>query len=99
MGFYVHLTIILDERKRMERLKIRAFPDPQQDIIERYCAEAKQLLDRATSEAEAQAIRTRVCSQLAHECDSPLIMDATKKYVDQVIQRMWTKSDRMDKTW
>ncbi|MBP1649302.1 MAG: hypothetical protein H6Q30_2747, partial [Bacteroidetes bacterium] len=53
MGFYVHLTIILDERKRMERLKIRAFPDPQQDIIERYCAEAKQLLDRATSEAEA----------------------------------------------
>lgn len=83
----------------MERLKMRVFPDPQQDIIERYCAEAQQLLDRATSEAEAQAIRTSVCSQLAQECDSPLIMDATKKYVDHVIQTRWIKSDRMDKPW
>jgi hypothetical protein len=82
----------------MERLRTRALPDPQEELIERYCAEARHLLDQATSEEEALAIRTRVCAQLAQECDSPLIFDATQMYVDRVIQNLWQKQKRGNNT-
>ena len=75
----------------MERLTVRASPDVQEEIIQRYCAEAQRLLDRASSEDEALSIRARVCSQLARECDSPLILDATRTYVDRVIREIWRK--------
>jgi hypothetical protein len=82
----------------MERLKNRTIPDPQEEIVERYCAEARHLLDQATSREEAVAIRARVCSQLARECDSALILDATQSYVDRVIQKMWKKPVRKENT-
>jgi hypothetical protein len=76
----------------MERLKQSTIPDPQQEVIERYCAEARKLLDQACSEEEAIAIGTRMCSRLAQECDSTLILDATQSYVDRMIQTMWKKT-------
>ncbi len=76
----------------MEPLKARLVSDPQGEIIERYCAEARQLLDQAHSHEDALAIRARVCSQLAQECESPLILNATQSYVDRVIQGMWQKA-------
>ncbi len=82
----------------MERLKTRPIPDSQSEMIERYCAEARQLLDQAGSREEALAIRTRVCSQLARECGSPLILDATQSYVDQVIRQMWNESAKGHKS-
>jgi hypothetical protein len=80
----------------MERLRTGLSPDSQGQIIERYCAEARELLKNATSREQALAIRTRVCSQLAQECDSSLILDATQTYVDRVIQDMWKKSGKGD---
>jgi len=81
----------------MERLRPRTMLDPQQEIIERYCAEARELLENASSREQALAIRTRVCTRLAQECDSSLILEATQTYVDRVIQRMWKKSGKGDK--
>ena len=80
----------------MERLKHRTIPDLQQEVIQRYCAEARQLLDQAASEEEAVEIRARVCSRLARECDSSLIMDATQSYVDQIIEGKWKKPNRKE---
>ncbi len=80
----------------MERIKTRNIPDTQEEVIERYCAEARQLLDQATSREEALAIRERVCSQLSRECDSALILDATQLYVDQVIHKTWNKRKEGD---
>ncbi|RPH34870.1 hypothetical protein EHM92_07265 [bacterium] len=74
----------------MERFKTRIVPDPQEEIIERYCAEARRMLDRAGSREEALAVRVRLCSQLAQECESTLILDATQSYVDRVIHSMWS---------
>jgi hypothetical protein len=78
----------------MERLKARTMSDPQQQIIERYCAEARELIDNATSREQALAIRARICAQLAQECESSLILEATQTYVDRVIQDLWKKSDK-----
>jgi hypothetical protein len=77
----------------MERLnKVRT--DPQQELIGRYCEEVRKLLDNASSREEALAIKARVCSQLARECESPLILDATRSYVDRVILNMWEEPNR-----
>jgi tRNA U34 2-thiouridine synthase MnmA/TrmU len=80
----------------MEHLKSRNIPDTQEEVIERYCAEARQLLEQATSREEALAIRERVCSQLSRECESALILDATQMYVDQVIHMTWNKRNEGD---
>lgn len=82
----------------MERLTTSTSPDPHQEIIERYCVEARQLLDQARSHEEALAIRARVCARLAQECESPLILDATQSYVDRVIRQVWQKSERTGET-
>lgn len=76
----------------MERLRPRVTPDPQQEIIERYCEEARRLLGATASREEALALKARVCSQLARECESPLILDATQTYVDRLIRTMWEKT-------
>jgi len=73
----------------MERLKKNMPPDPQREVIERYCSEARQLLNQASTEEEALAIRLRVCSRLAQECESSLVMGATETYVDELIRRRW----------
>jgi len=73
----------------MERLRKNTTPDPQREIIERYCSEARQLLEQASTEEEALAIRSRVCGRLAQECESSLVLGATETYVDGLIGRMW----------
>ncbi len=77
----------------MEHIVAPPMPDLQEEIIERYCTEARQLLLQAASREEALAIRTRVCSKLAQECGSLLILDATHSYIDQVILEMWSRPD------
>jgi hypothetical protein len=77
----------------MERLTDKAFLAPQEEIIKRYCAEARELLTRASSKEQALAIRAKICSQLALECDSPLILDATQTYADRLIQSIWKNAD------
>jgi hypothetical protein len=78
----------------MERVKARPALDPQQEIIERYCGEARELISNASSREQAVAIRTRLCTQLAQECNSSLILDATQTYVDRVIQNLWNIPER-----
>lgn len=82
----------------MERLRTRVLHDPQGEVIERFCAEARRLLGQAHSREEALAIRARVCSKLARETDSPLILDATQTYVDRVIREKWLKAHREEET-
>lgn len=81
-------------RETMERMRARTISDPQQELIERYCAEARELIGNATSREQAIAIRTRLCTQLAQECNSSLILDATQTYVDRVIQNLWDKPEK-----
>jgi len=78
----------------MERVKASTTLDPQQEIIERYCAEARELISNAASREEALAVRTRLCTQLAQECSSSLILDATQTYVDRVIQNLWKQPEK-----
>jgi hypothetical protein len=75
----------------MERLKATTLHDPAEKLLEKYCAEARQLVNRAESEEEALEIRKRLCARFAQECSSELIMNATQTYIDDVIRRIWEK--------
>ncbi len=77
----------------MELLRWGPLPDPQQKLIEQSCSEARKLLDRARSKEEAIEVKKRICLQLAEECDSLLVLDATQTYVDGIIRdKLYPKS-------
>ena len=65
------------------------FPDPQRELIDEYCSEARQLLEHARDRAEAMLIAERVCARFAGQCRSNLVLAATRAYIDGVMQERW----------
>lgn len=65
------------------------FPDPQRELVDEYCSEARQLLENARDRDEAMAIAERVCARFAGQCGSSLVLAATRTYIDKVVQEKW----------
>jgi hypothetical protein len=61
------------------------FPDPQRELIDEYCSEARQLLEHARDRDEAMQIAERVCARFAGHCRSSLVLAATRAYVERVL--------------
>ena len=66
-----------------------SLPDQRSDLIAEYCARAGELLEHAHSLDEAVAIRDSVCEQFARVCESGLVRNATRQYIDNVIEEKW----------
>lgn len=64
-------------------------PDPQQELLKQYCAEAETMLRTFTSEADARKVGEIMCSRFEQECSSALVIQATRAYIGDVIRRMF----------
>jgi hypothetical protein len=64
-------------------------PDPQQDLLRTYCSQAEELLKTATSAEQAREMSERICGQFQNECESSLVINATRAFVEDVIGKMF----------
>lgn len=82
----------------MEQLTKLPKPDPQAELLKSYCAEAETLIMTASSEEEAKVLGRQLCSKFRGECSSALVVNATEKYIDNIISRTFQNRNEQDRT-
>ncbi|MBI5474744.1 MAG: hypothetical protein HY961_20585 [Ignavibacteriae bacterium] len=60
---------------------------PQDGLLARYCSEAEEKIRSATNATEARQLGNELCSQFQKECDSELLFNATRQYINDIITR------------
>lgn len=73
----------------MEALVRHPVSNPQDEMLKRYCAEAEARIVHASSARQAREWGEEICSKLERECSSKLILDATRTYIDRIIQEIF----------
>lgn len=73
----------------MEQLESRIETGRQEELVERHCGRARALLEESRNREEALNIRDWLCSRLAGECASSLVLNATRTYIDDLIKSKW----------
>ncbi len=64
-------------------------PDPQGNIVEEVCGEAREMLDTAADRTEAERIAREFCTRLKSRCESSLLVGAAREYLTDLIARRW----------
>ncbi len=67
--------------------------DSQEELLRRYCAMAEESLGQAIDLASARRLADELCERFGRECSSPLVVNATRKYLEQAIERKWRGKD------
>jgi hypothetical protein len=75
----------------MERLNIVQRSDPQQQLLDRYCMEARTLILSANDRATALQRKEELCSRFGKECASPLLVHATREFIERLIRDRWDR--------
>lgn len=75
----------------METLSPRSTIDLQADLVRRYCGDVEAMIRDATTMEEAERIGEKLCNRLEEECNSELVVNATRTYVQEVIHRKWRR--------
>ena len=65
----------------------------QTRLVRKYCAEAERLLNEATDYATAIQLKNSLCEQFQNECDSSLVVTATRQYLGTIIKERWKVQD------
>ena len=61
----------------------------QNNLVRKYCVEAERMLAEATDYPTAVQLKVSLCEQFQKECDSTLVVTATRQYLDGVIRERW----------
>ncbi len=80
----------------MEEILRIAQPDPQLELVARYCREAGDLLAGTLDSVSAARVRDTLCDRFARECQSPLVVHAAREFMTHLIHRRWPESPRED---
>jgi len=75
----------------MEKIVKHPHLDTQEELLHRYCKEAEILLIKASDINEAIRIKDEACKRLQWEYNSSIFVNATKDYVNRIIERKWKK--------
>ncbi len=75
----------------MEALVRHPVSDLQDEMLKRYCAEAEARILHASTAQQARRWGEEICSKLERECSSKLILNATRTYIDAIIQELFSK--------
>lgn len=67
--------------------------EQQTHVIRKYCSEAEKVLAGAPDYAAAVRLKSSLCARFADECSSELVVNATSRYLDQMLSKRWGKSD------
>ena len=73
----------------MEKLNIIQRSDPQQQLVDHYCAEARTSILGATDRDAAVQRKEELCERFGRECSSPLVIRATREFIDSLIRDRW----------
>ena len=63
--------------------------EKQAELVRKYCGEAELLLNKATDYATALQLKESLCKQFQNECDSSLVVTATRNYLEAMIKERW----------
>ena len=61
----------------------------QVELIRSHCEEAKALMERAPDYASAVRVGESSCKRLERECESSLIVTASRKYIQNLMRERW----------
>lgn len=73
----------------MEFLSSHSTPDLQVELVRRYCGDVEAMIEAATTVEDAKQIGEHVCGKLERECGSPLVSNAARVYVENIIRQLW----------
>jgi len=73
----------------MGKKESSAVVEMQHSLLQKYCTDAEETIAKAPNPAAARALRDELCSRFATECDSELVIHATRTYIDQIIGARW----------
>ena len=59
------------------------------ELIGRYCAQAEEMLEKAPDYPSALQLKESLCSKFQKECESSLVVNATRHYLDTLLKHRW----------
>ncbi len=75
----------------MEKVVKHPTSDEQRELLNCYCKEAEALLIKAADINDAIRIKNEACKRFQRECNSSILVNATKDYINQIIERTWKR--------
>jgi hypothetical protein len=73
----------------MEDMRQRPDSTKQDELIRRYCEEAEKVLSAAADYPSAVRMKHSLCDRFEKECDSKLVVSATKQFIDNLLKHRW----------
>jgi len=77
----------------MSDIRAPGNPDHLSDLIRKYCAEAEERLNAAADYSSALRLKESLCARFQEECESSLVVSATRQYIDAVLRQRWGAED------
>ncbi len=76
----------------MTDIKAPVNPAHLTELINRYCGEAEERLSAASDYRTALRLKETLCARFQEECESSLVVNATRQYIDAVLRKRWGDS-------
>ena len=64
----------------------------QHELVREYCREAEGRITIARSRADTVRIKEEWCNRFQRQCESELLINATSRYLDEIIARQWKEN-------
>lgn len=61
--------------------------DPQKELLHQLCAEAEEAIRDSASAEEARAKGETICGKFEDRCESPLVLNAARIYIEDIIAK------------
>jgi hypothetical protein len=82
----------------MEDVRPGPYSPKQDELIRRYCEEAEAVLSSAADYSSAIRMKESLCERFEKECDSKLVVSATKQFIDSLLKQRWGTGARGSST-
>jgi len=73
----------------MEDIRPGPYSPKQEELIRRYCEEAEKVLSSAANYPSAVRMKQSLCERFEKECDSKLVVSATKLFIENLLKQRW----------
>jgi hypothetical protein len=75
----------------MEEIRPGPYSPKQDELIRRYCREAEAVLASAADYPSALRMKQSLCQRFEKECDSTLVVSATRQFLESLLKQRWGK--------
>ncbi len=70
--------------------------DPQTELVQQYCGEAEDIIAGAETPEQAEEAGRALCLMMRENCTSGLLVDATEKYITNLIRAKFGEANNSD---